>query len=117
MPEPTSTTSLALAAGIGFASLFPGIDGDALVGAFAGAVLIVITSKDLSIGTRFVYMLISLIVGYLGAPDVIANTPIKSTGVAAFFAAAIAITVALQLIERIKSFDIVAAIRSFKKGG
>jgi hypothetical protein len=43
----------------------------------------------------------------------VSHTPITSTGVAAFFAAALAITVTLQLIERVKSFDLLAL---FKKG-
>ena len=110
MAEP-STTTLAAAAGIGFASLFPGIDGNALIGAFTGAALVVVTSKDLSIAKRFAYLVISLIVGYLAAPDVVSHTPITSTGVAAFFAAALAITVTLQLIERVKSFDLLSLIK------
>jgi hypothetical protein len=112
MAEPTSTSTLAVAAGIGFASMFPGVDGNALIGAFAGAALIVVTSKDLSLGKRFAYLVISLIAGYQGAPEVMHFTPITSSGVAAFFAAAGAITLALQLIERIKS-----DVSTFKKGG
>lgn len=114
MAELTSTSTLALAAGIGFASMFPSIDGNALIGAFAGAALIVVTSKDLSLAKRFAYLLISLIAGYLGAPDIVNLSPIKSTGVAAFFGAAMAITLALQLIDRIKAFDLSTL---FKKGG
>jgi hypothetical protein len=41
-------------------------------------------------------------------------TPIQSTGVAAFFAAASAIGVTLQLLERIKTADLFALIS--KKG-
>ena len=111
MAEPSTTTLAALSAGIGFASLFPGIDGNALIGAFTGAALVVVTSKDLSIAKRFAYLVISLIAGYLAAPDVVSHTPITSTGVAAFFAAALAITVTLQLIERVKSFDLLALFR------
>ncbi|BDD79923.1 hypothetical protein [Burkholderia phage FLC10] len=112
MAEP-STTAAAIGAfaGIGFASLFPGIDGNALIGAFTGAALVVVTSKDLSLAKRFAYLVISLIVGYLAAPDVVNHSPITSTGVAAFFAAALAITVTLQLIERIKSFDLLSLFR------
>lgn len=117
MPEPTSTSTLAFAGLIGIASLFAGVDGDALIGAFAGAALIVVSSKDLSLGKRFAYLMISLTVGYLGAPEIINLTPLKSTGVAAFFAAAIAITLALQLIERINAFDLSALAALFKKGG
>ena len=113
MAEPGTTTLATLSAGIGFASLFPGIDGNALIGAFTGAALVVVTSKDLSTAKRFAYLLISLIAGYLAAPEVVRHTPITSTGVAAFFAAALAITVTLQLIERVKSFDLLAL---FKKG-
>ncbi|HDR9024814.1 TPA: hypothetical protein QDB09_005421 [Burkholderia vietnamiensis] len=111
MAEPSTTTVAALSAGIGFASLFPGIDGNALIGAFTGAALVVVTSKDLSIAKRFAYLVISLIAGYLAAPDVVSHTPIASTGVAAFFAAALSITVTLQLIERVKSFDLLALFR------
>jgi hypothetical protein len=113
MAEPSITALAVASAGIGFASLFPGVDGNALIGAFTGAALVVVTSKDLSIGKRFAYLVISLIAGYLAASDVVQWTPIKSTGVAAFFAAALAITVTLQLIERVKTFDLLAL---FKKG-
>ena len=115
MAEPGTTTATAVVStGLGLASLFPGIDGNALIGAFAGAVLVVVTSKDLGIGTRFAYLLISLVAGYLGAPEIVRLTPITSTGVAAFFAAALAIVVALQLMERVKTFDLLARL---KKGG
>jgi hypothetical protein len=111
MAEPSTTTLAIAAAGIGFASLFPGIDGNALIGAFAGASLVVITSHDLSLGKRFAYLLISLIAGYLASDDVVRYTPITSSGVAAFFASALVITVTLQLIERIKSFDLLSLFR------
>lgn len=116
MAEPGTTTAAAAAStlGLGLASLFPGIDGNALIGAFAGAVLVVVTSKDLGIGARCAYLLVSLVIGYLGAPEIIRLTPITSSGVAAFFAAALAIVVALQLIERVKTFDLAAI---FKRGG
>ncbi|MFL9993043.1 putative holin [Paraburkholderia sediminicola] len=113
MAEPSTTTLAAVSAGIGLASLFPGIDGNALIGAFTGAALVVVSSKDLSIATRLAYLLISLIAGYIAAPEVVRVSPINSTAVAAFFAAALAITVTLQLIERVKSFDLL----SIFKGG
>ena len=113
MAEPSITALAVASASIGIASLFPGVDGNALIGAFTGAALVVVTSKDLSIGKRFAYLVISTIAGYLAASDVVQWTPIKSTGVAAFFAAALAITVTLQLIERVKTFDLLAL---FKRG-
>ncbi|MGV4733209.1 phage holin family protein [Burkholderia sp. JSH-S8] len=114
MAEPNTTSAAALAAAIGLAGVAPGIDGDALIGAFAGAALVVVTSKDLGIARRAAYMLISLVMGYLAAPEITHIVPIRSTGVAAFFAAALVITVTLTLIERVKGADLLAL---FRKGG
>ena len=113
MAEPSTTT--AIAAGIGLASLAPGIDGNALIGAFAGAALLVVSSQDLSLGKRFAYLVISFIAGYLAAPDLVRVTPIQSTGVAAVVAAACAIVVTLQLIERLKTLDLLELLRKKEK--
>ncbi|MGS0744009.1 putative holin [Glaciimonas sp. GG7] len=104
MAEP-STTSLisAAAAGIGLSSVFPGIDGNALIGAFAGAALVAMSSKNLRVLQRLAYMLISLAIGYLAAPEVINNTALKQTGVAAFFASAAVIALTLHGIDLIKT--------------
>ncbi|MCI0152143.1 phage holin family protein [Paraburkholderia sediminicola] len=96
MAEPNTTTVAALSAAIGIAGVTPGIDGNALIGAFTGAALVVVTSKDLGVFRRAAYMLISLVMGYLAASEIVNATPIHSTGVAAFFAAALVITVTLQ---------------------
>jgi hypothetical protein len=108
MAEPSTTTTALVSAGIGFASLAPGIDGNALIGAFAGAALLVVSSKDLTIGKRFAYLVISLVIGYMAAPEVVRLTPIRSTGVAGFFGAALAITITLQLLDRLKTLDLFA---------
>ncbi len=114
MAEPNTTTAAVLSAAIGVAGLAPGIDGNALIGAFTGAALVVVTSKEIGVFTRIAYMLISLVMGYIAAPEIVNVTPIHSTGVAGFFAAALVITVTLQLIDRLKSADLLAFL---KKGG
>lgn len=111
MTDPNTAPTLALPAAIGIASLAPGIDGNALIGAFAGAALVVVTSKELGITRRVAYMLISLVMGYLAAPEIVAATPIRSTGVAAFLAAALVIAATLRLIDRVKTLDLLSAIR------
>jgi hypothetical protein len=103
-----------LPAAIGMASLAPGMDGDALIGAFTGAALVVVTSRDISVVHRATYMLVSLVMGYLAAPEIVHATPIRSTGVAAFFAAALVIAVTLQLIERINRLDLLSLLRKGK---
>ncbi|MCY0389106.1 putative holin [Robbsia sp. Bb-Pol-6] len=99
------------ASGAGANSLLNGVDADALIGAFAGAALVVATSQDLSLSKRIAYLGISWIAGYLAAPEVVRTTPIRSTGVAGFLAAALAIAVTLQMIERIRKMNIRAFFR------
>jgi len=107
MAEPTSlSTAVPLAAGVGLAALLPGIDGNALIGAFAGATLFVVSAQSLPIWKRLVYLLVSVVAGYLAAPDIARSLPIFSTGVAAFVASAVGITVTLALIEKSKAFDL-----------
>jgi Putative phage holin len=86
-------------------TLLPGIDGDALIGALAGGALFVTSARDLSLPSRAAYLLISVSVGYLAAPEVMTFLSLKGTGVAGFLAGACAVTVATQAIERIKSLD------------
>ncbi|AOI69082.1 hypothetical protein WI73_29915 [Burkholderia ubonensis] len=114
MAEPNTTTAAVLSTAIGLAGLAPGIDGNALIGAFTGAALVVVTSKEIGVARRAAYLLISLVMGYLAAPEIVSATPIHSTGVAAFFAAALVIAVTLQLIERVKTLDLLSL---FRKGG
>lgn len=106
MTEPTTSTLIPVAAGMGLAALLPGIDGDALLGAFAGATLFVVSAaQSLSLGRRIVYLLISVVAGYLAANDVLAWFPLKSSGVAAFMASAIAVTVMLAVIKQCEQID------------
>ena len=88
MAEPTSLSGAPLAAGVGLAALLPGVDGNALIGAFAGATLFVVSAKSLPIWQRLVYLLISIIAGYLAASVIVmptadapnAATPVESRG-------------------------------------
>lgn len=107
MAEPTSLSSAAtLTAGVGLAALWPGVDGNALIGAFAGATLFVVSARSLPTWKRVIYLLISVVAGYQAAPDIVRWIPIRSTGVAAFVAAAVGITITLALIEKSRAFDV-----------
>ena len=107
MTEPTSASSLPLiAAGVGLAAILPGIDGNALLGAFAGGTLFVVSATKLPLWHRFVYLVVSVIAGYMGAPDLMAALPfIKSSGLSAFLVAAVAVTVMLSVIEKARKLD------------
>ncbi|MDR6500219.1 hypothetical protein J2785_003375 [Burkholderia ambifaria] len=111
MSAPNAISTVTPFAAVSLASCASGIDGDALLGAFAGATLVVVTSKNLGIAKRVAYMLISLAMGYLAAPEIIAVMPIQSMGVAAFIAAALVITVASTLIDGVQGMDRFALFR------
>lgn len=114
MSEPaiaTVATATALGTATATTALLPGIDGNALVGAVAGAALFVTSSRDLPLVRRVIYLVISTVVGYLAAPDLLAHLPLQSTAVAAFLAGALVVTLTTQLIERAKSFDFSTVFR------
>lgn len=96
---------VALATGVGLASLLPGVDADAFIGAFAGATLFVVSAKDLPIWKRLIYLAISVVAGYLGGTEVMRRFDVTSSGLAAFFCAATIITLTLALIERSRTAD------------
>lgn len=102
--EPTSSAVSASAAmgAVAFTSLLPGVNGDALIGAFAGAVVFALHAKDIVIAKRLVYMVVSFAMGYFGAPEVMRLTGAQSYTYAAFGASASVVTVALWGIDWIK---------------
>lgn len=87
-------------------SMLPGVNGDALIGAFAGAVVFALHAKDISIVKRLAYMIISILIGYLGAGEVMHWTGMQSPAVSAFAASALIVTAALAGIDKIRQFDI-----------
>lgn len=115
MTEPTSASSLSLiAAGVGLAAIVPGIDGNALLGAFAGGTLFVVSATALPLWHRFAYLVVSVIAGYMGAQDLMAALPfVKSSGLAAFIVAAVAVTVMLEVIKKARKLD----FRFNRRGG
>lgn len=119
MTEPTSTTAaVAVAAtGIGLTALFPTIDGNALIGSFAGSILFFLISKEPHILSRFCYALVSLIMGYFVAPELVHRHIVNEMAVAAFLSATCVVTATLALIAKIKTMDIQALLAALFPGG
>lgn len=117
MAEPASSTTLAITAGLGAAALLPFIDGDALLGAVLGATLIASTKRDIRWWQRLLSLLLSIGIGYILAPEVIGQTPIKSMAAAAFIAAICAIPLALKAAVWAEQFDIGSLAKLLGKGG
>jgi len=106
--EPTSSAASAgfYLGAIAITSIMPGVNGDALIGAFAGAVVFAVHAKDTSIAKRLIYMVVSFVIGYFAAPEVMRLSGLQSFTIAAFAASATVVTAALAGIEKIKAFDL-----------
>lgn len=85
--------------------LAPGIDANAVIGAFCGATLFVVSAKELNAVERVAYLLISFFVGYLGGPSMLGGM-LDHTAVSAFIGAAVSVTFGLRAIEGVKTLDI-----------
>lgn len=112
MTEPATTfLGLAAATTVAASAMVPGVDANAIVGAVAGGALFVTSARDLTVRMRLAYLLVSAGAGYVAAPELMQRLPLHSTGVAAFLAGALAVTVTTQLIERVKTFDFTSLIK------
>lgn len=96
MAEPFASGSTAagvlVVSGFSAVSLLAGIDGNALVGAFAGAAVFVLRAQDMHMVRRLLYFAVSIIAGYQVAPEIMRWTPLRSPAVAALIAAAVVVT-------------------------
>jgi|GEM_PF-292986 len=96
-----------LATSISTVALLPGIDPDTLIGSFAGSTLFVVSAPDLPLWRRLIYLMISLALGYLAAPELLRWLPfVQSPGLAAFIASATGISLTLGLIERSREVNV-----------
>ncbi|MDR3429026.1 putative holin [Silvimonas sp.] len=116
MPLTSSASAAVLGAGVITISILPGINGDAAIGAFAGASLFVISAKELGRGRRLVYLLVSWVIGYMATEDVLRFVPITSSGLVAFFNSLLIVTIALGLVEGAKAFDFGGAFSNLIDG-
>lgn len=104
MSEPSTTSSAAIAA-VALASLAPGVPVNVVLGAFAGAMLFVVTSNDFGLGKKIVLFLSSFVAGFLSAGavtqlvELIFGLHDVDTGVGALLSAAAAVRVMLSAFK------------------
>ena len=99
MAEPSSGAVLAAGVvGVTAVSLWPGVDVNAVVGAFAGAMFFVVFAKDLTPLARLGYFIASWVAGYYVANEVIGREWAKTSGLVAFFGALLIVTVCISLL-------------------
>lgn len=108
MAEPVSTTSAsATLATIGLIAVLPGISAEVVLGAFAGAIVFILSSAELGSWRRLVFFVASFVTGVLAAGTV--GNVLKALlptawsiapGVCAMIAAAIVVRLLQWLIRR-----------------
>ncbi|MBJ2225753.1 MULTISPECIES: putative holin [Pseudomonas] len=96
-----STGALAATATIGMttASLIPGVDINAMIGGFAGAMFFVAYAKDLRPRALLGYFFASWALGYYVASEIISRDWAKTSGLVAFFGALFCVVICISLLE------------------
>lgn len=114
MAEPSTITAAAatLVSWAAVASALPMINIDAAFGAVLGAALVASTRKDLSAWKRFVSFIFSVLCGYGGAGEFIAQGWAKQAFFPALLGSLIIVPLALKLSEKTPEIDI-NEVRSF----
>ncbi|QND84651.1 Putative phage holin [Chromobacterium vaccinii] len=114
MAEPASTSATyATVAGASALAMFPGLDAGAVLGAFAGAAVFVMSSNELRTGKKLVFLALAFVAGLLAAPiasallaTVLPERVQVSAGVGALLASATVIKVLIRLINKADSADL-----------
>ena len=100
MAEPSSGVVLAAGiVGVTAASLSPGVDVNAVVGSFAGAMFFVAFAKDITPLAKLAYFIASWVAGYYVASEVISREWAKTSGLVAFFGALFCVVICISLLE------------------
>lgn len=100
MAEP-STGALAVTAAVGMTtvSLIPGVDMNAVVGGFAGALFFVVFAKELTVRAKIGYFIASWVLGYYVSSEIINRDWANTSGLVAFFGALFCVVVCISLLE------------------
>lgn len=117
MAEPTTTTTaVTLAAGgITVTSALLGMDTEAATGALVGAAIFVISAPELNLTTRIVYLVASVVLGYILTPEIVTHTFIQETAVAGFIGGLLGVTAGKLLLKQLHNTDLSWLIKGPKK--
>lgn len=109
-------SAITTAGALSLTALVPGVNAEALIGAFGGAAVFALHAADTSILKRLIYMGLSMLIGYMGAGEVMVWTGITSWTLASFALSAVVVTAATTGIDRIRQFDLGSLLGIFRRG-
>lgn len=101
MAEPSTCAALAVGgvAGVCVASLFPGVDLNAVVGAFGGALFFIVFKQNISPIARAGYLVASWVFGYYVAVELLGRKWTATSGLASFLGALLCTVICVSLLE------------------
>lgn len=120
MAEPVTSAAVPAAvgaSGIVLAALIPGVDVNAVIGSFAGALFLVVFSADLSVPKRVGYLVSSWIFGYFAATELAARQMMQSTGLAAFIGGLLCVGICIGLLDWMQTGKSPWWFRLARRGG
>lgn len=115
MAEPSSAAIvITTATGISLASVVFGLNADTAIGSFAGATLFITSARELTVKTRILYLIISIVMGYFMAGEIMQNTFISGPAVAGFIGGLTSISLGLLIVKQLQDGDLIGLINSFR---
>lgn len=91
------------AAGLGLASVFPGLDLSAVIGAFGGAFCFVLFAKDINAWQRAGYLVVGWIGGYLCGLELLARGFGLTIGATTFVSGLLCVVLGVSVIESVQT--------------
>uniref|UniRef100_A0AAU6W2G2 Holin n=1 Tax=Pseudomonas phage Orisa03 TaxID=3138542 RepID=A0AAU6W2G2_9VIRU len=85
------------------ATMFPGVDLSAVIGAFGGAFFFVLYAKDISAWQRAGYLIVGWIGGYLATAELLAQAWTKTSGFSSFIGGLVCIVLCIVVVETLQS--------------
>lgn len=120
MADPVTSATVPAAVGAGgivLASLIPGVDVNAVIGGFAGALIFVVVSADLSVPQRIGYLIGSWIFGYVAATELASRQLVQYTGFAAFIGGLLCVGICIGLLDWMQTGKSPWWFRLARRGG
>lgn len=119
MAEPSGAVAAAGAVGLTATAIIPGVDVNAVIGGFAGALLFVLWAHDLTIARRVGYLLASWVGGYYAGIEALGRGLTQTSGMAAFVAATLCVTGGIGMLEWMRGGELPSWMRGLlrRRGG
>lgn len=112
MAEPTTTGgatwSLASWLAVFFSVQLPFIDPHTLIGAVGGGLVYLVFDQTVATWKRFIGSLISVVMGYIWEPEIMARTGLQTNGIGAFVVSSLLIVLILLVMSMIRDRSIIS---------